>query len=159
MNDLLHFFYSLVLVRDRERLIDDIEVMKRNLFSVDSKEALEKSLLANVAEDRAHELFAFLTQHNKRIEDSRIIEEILESLRQRLAELEIAKLYLSITLNENEIQELHKKLCSQLKEHILLKVQIDRALIGGLKLEYRGVFIDRSLATTIKKISQQTPTA
>ena len=154
MNDVLSFFEGLVLVSDREKLIDQIEMVRREIFAVSNSETLEQTLKKQLSESRAKEFFLYLSKYKKNIYDGHIIEEILESLRGKAMDLDVIRLSLAIDMSRSEISELHTKLTEQLNQRVLLDVHIEPSLLGGLRLEYNGVYLDLSLSTRIKGMIQ-----
>jgi len=152
VNELLN---SLIFVGDRELLIGEIEIVKRAIFSVDSSQALKMSLSKNLSESRARVFFEHLNKNKKNIYDGHIIEEILESVRKKASELEVVTVYLPIDLSKTELSEMHKKLTQLLDKQILLKIEKQPGLLGGLKLEHNGVYLDLSLVSTINKMVPQ----
>lgn len=154
MNDVLSFFEGLVLVSDREKLIDQIEMVRREIFAVSNSETLEQTLKKQLSESRAKEFFLYLSKYKKNIYDGHIIEEILESLRGKAMDLDVVRLSLAIDMSRSEISELHTKLTEQLNQRVLLDVHIEPSLLGGLRLEYNGVYLDLSLSTRIKGMIQ-----
>ncbi|MBP6045213.1 F0F1 ATP synthase subunit delta, partial [Candidatus Woesebacteria bacterium] len=64
------------------------------------------------------------------------------------------RLSLAIDMSRSEISELHTKLTEQLNQRVLLDVHIEPSLLGGLRLEYNGVYLDLSLSTRIKGMIQ-----
>lgn len=156
MDEASELLNSLIFVSDRELLIHEIETVKRSIFSVSSSDALKSSLNENLSNARAKVFFDHLSKNKKNVYDSHIIEEILEALRKRASELEVVIVHLSIDLNKTELSEMHKKLKQLLGKHILLKIEKEPELLGGLKLEYNGVYLDLSLVSIIKKMITQT---
>lgn len=154
MNDVLGFFEGLILVSDREKLIDQIEMVRREIFAVNNSETLEQTLKKQLSESRAKEFFLYLSKYKKNIYDGHIIEEILESLRGKAMDLDVVRLSLAIDMSRSEISELHTKLTEQLNQRVLLDVHIEPSLLGGLRLEYNGVYLDLSLSTRIKGMVQ-----
>ncbi|MBP6883150.1 MAG: F0F1 ATP synthase subunit delta [Microgenomates group bacterium] len=154
MNDVLSFFEGLILVSDREKLIDQIEMVRREIFAVSNSETLEQTLKKQLSESRAKEFFLYLSKYKKNIYDGHIIEEILESLRGKAMDLDVVRLSLAIDMSRSEISELHTKLTEQLNQRVLLDVHIEPSLLGGLRLEYNGVYLDLSLSTRIKGMIQ-----
>lgn len=154
MNDVLSFFEGLILVSDREKLIDQIEIVRREIFAVSNSETLEQTLKKQLSESRAKEFFLYLSKYKKNIYDGHIIEEILESLRGKAMDLDVVRLSLAIDMSRSEISELHTKLTEQLNQRVLLDVHIEPSLLGGLRLEYNGVYLDLSLSTRIKGMIQ-----
>lgn len=154
MNDVLSFFEGLILVSDREKLIDQIEIVRREIFAVSNSETLEQTLKKQLSESRAKEFFLYLSKYKKNIYDGHIIEEILESLRGKAMDLDVIRLSLAIDMSRSEISELHTKLTEQLNQRVLLDVHIEPSLLGGLRLEYNGVYLDLSLSTRIKGMIQ-----
>lgn len=152
VNELLN---SLVFVNDREVLIDEIETVKRSIFSVDSSEALKLALNKNLTSAKAQAFFKHLNNNKKNIYDGHIIEEILEALRKKASELETVTVYLPINLSNTELSEMYKKLTALLGKKILLKIEKKPELLGGLELEHNGVYLDLSLASIIKKMISQ----
>ena len=61
MNDVLSFFEGLILVSDREKLIDQIEIVRREIFAVSNSETLEQTLKKQLSESRAKEFFLYLS--------------------------------------------------------------------------------------------------
>lgn len=154
MNDVLSFFEGLILVSDREKLIDQIEMVRREIFAVSNSETLEQTLKKQLSESRAKEFFLYLSKYKKNIYDGHIIEEILESLRGKAMDLDVVRLSLAIDMSRSEISELHTKLTEQLNQRVLLDVHIEPSLLAGLRLEYNGVYLDLSLSTRIKGMIQ-----
>ena len=109
-----------------------------------------------MAETRARHFFAYLNKNKKSVYDGHIIEEILESLRQKASELDVVTVYLPINITNIELSEMHEKLIKLLGKQVLLKIVKDPKLLGGLKLEHNGVYLDLSLATNIKKMISKT---
>lgn len=155
MNEVEKLLSSLIFVGDREILLNEIETVKRSIFSVGSSEELEKFLKKSLSESRSSAFFNYLNKNKKNVYDGHIIEEILESLRQKVSELEVVTVYLPISMLKAELNEIHEKLTKLFGRRILLKIVKDPELLGGLKLEYKGVYMDLSLGATIKKMISQ----
>lgn len=156
MNEVNKLLSSLIFVGDRDILIGEIETINRSIFSVGSSDELEKSLKDSLPESRAKDFFAYLSKNKKNIYDGHIIEEILESLRKKVSELEVVTVYLPISMVKAELSEIHEKLTRLLDKRILLKIVKEPELLGGLRLEYNGVYLDMSLVSTIKKMILKT---
>jgi F0F1-type ATP synthase delta subunit len=152
MNEVNSLLNSLISVGDRDLLIGEIEIVKRSIFSVGSSDELEMSLKKSLADKRAREFFGYLSKNKKSIYDGHIVEEILEALRQKVGELEVVTVHIPINISDSEMLEMHEKLVRLLGKRILIKTVKDSKLLGGLRLEYNGVYLDLSLATTINKM-------
>lgn len=155
MNDILNFFEGLVFVADRERLIDEIEMVKREIFAVNTAESLERSLKNKLPNSRATEFFLYLSHHMKSVYDGHVVGEILDVLRDRVVDLEVAHVRLATEISRQEAVELHEMLAQRLEKKILIDVQTESSLLGGLKLEFGGVYRDLSLSTMIKNILER----
>ncbi len=152
MDDILNFFEGLIFVVDRERLIDEIELVKREIFAVNTTESLEQSLKNKLASSRATEFFLYLSHHMKSVYDGHVVGEILDALRNRVIDLEVVHLRLATEISRQEAVELHEMLAQSFEKKILIDVQTEPSLLGGLKLEYGGIYRDLSLSTMIKNI-------
>ncbi len=155
MNEVNKLLNSLILVGDRDLLIGEIEIVKRAIFSVVSSVELEKSLKDSLSESRAREFFLYLNKNKRNVYDGHIIEEILESLRTKASELEVVTVYLPVNFSKTELNEMHERLTQLLDKQILIKIVKEPELLGGMKLEYKGVYLDLSLNSTIKKMILQ----
>lgn len=155
MHDVLGYFDNLILVRDREQLIDEIELVKREIFAVHSATELEESLQKQLPNSRAKEFFLYLSKQMKHVYDGHVVEEILESLRGKLMDMDVVSVILATDLSRPEISEMHARLVSLVEKRILMQIHTEQSLLGGLKLEYNGIYLDLSLATTIKRMLKQ----
>ena len=156
MNDIFKLFEDLIFVSDREKLIDEIEIVRREIFSANGVDGLEKTLSKQISDSRAREFFIYLNKNKKSTFDVHTIEEILESLRFKVSSFEVVTIHLPIELKRSELSEMHKKLTKLLGKPILLDIHVEPSLLGGLKLEHGGVYIDLSLSTVVKKMTLQT---
>lgn len=155
MNNALTFIEDLIFVADRERLIDEIEMVKREIFAVNTTESLEKALKNILPNSRATDFFVFLGRHMNNVYDGHIVEEILSSLRERAVDMEVVHLRLATEISRQEATELREILVHRLGKQILIDVQIEPSLLGGLKLEYGGVYRDFSLSALIKNMLER----
>ena len=65
------------------------------------------------------------------------------------------KVYSAVALTEQEIEQIALETEKLLKKKILLKNEIDPAIIGGIKVAVDGKLIDASLASQLKKLESR----
>jgi len=152
MNEISRLLDSLVLVGDRDLLIGEIEKVKRTVFSVGSHEELKNTLKETLTETRAREFFDYLSKNKKSLYDGHIIEEILESLRTKALEIDVVVVSVPLELSKDELVEMHNKITKIIGGRVVLKIVKEPRLLGGIKLEHNGRYMDLSLATTIRKL-------
>lgn len=144
---------SLRTVEESNNIIALIEELKGSTFQI--KKNGFKSLLNNSTLTRAGALLKeLLVKHKVNLSDQIEIEKFLEAIRDSLKKLRSINLTLSFIPNDKMLDRLSAWIKTNISDGIMLDIQYEPSIIGGIKISYYGMYKDYTLDKTINQMLQ-----
>lgn len=140
--------FSLVrTVAERDALHEELDAVLDNLYRAGHK-TLEDVLQLSERREVAQVLKRILVEEDAQ-KDTKAAQKVLEDIKAGLQGLEVIKLDIAFDPNPETVSLIHAWLIQNLGGHILIQIIIDRALIGGVRIAFRGRYKEVTLATII----------
>jgi|YelNatPaOPRAMG01_1025707.scaffolds.fasta_scaffold20658_4 F-type H+-transporting ATPase subunit delta len=117
-----------------------------------------KEILEDIAENfnltEGMKRFLLLVLENGRMDLLRLIKEIFTELKEESLGIMRGVLYVPMEIEEEEVRKVEKAFSDLMNKKVILKVGIDPSLIGGAKVEFKGLVYDGSLKAQFQRLSK-----
>lgn len=133
---------------------DFVTIIDNPQITTDEKINMFENIFKGKVSDDVLGLFYVVINKNR----ENLMLEIMEIFLNTVAEYKgivTAKIQSAVALNESQIQEIKNKLTKNLKKHVLIEVEVDESLIGGLKIYVCGHIIDGTIKKQLEDIKKQ----
>jgi flagellar biosynthesis/type III secretory pathway protein FliH len=151
----LPIFSHIYSVTDKTYILERLAILEAGTFST------KKSY-----EEQVHEQFSLflaesLLQTSKDLkvstESPASIQKFLRDLQERLKKLPQVSIRLAITPNDDTLRSISKWFDATLGEKTLVSFVVDPALLGGVVIEWNGIYLDYSLKKRLAQVLQAQP--
>jgi hypothetical protein len=127
--------------KDKELLLEELDVLKTGLY--DLKDGFEKAL-SKVRQGTADLMREALV--NAAVDKT----QFLEGLETELEKVRTLKLTLAFEPSEEFVSQLYQWTLSNIQPGIILDFEKDKSLLGGVVIEYEGLYKDYSLRKVLE---------
>lgn len=121
---------------DRDTLLEGLEALLANLYS---KKAESESL----------EIPPELEREYQAASDKK---EFLKALTRELSNLKTLRITTSLRLNRGILENISKWIKTNVDPNLILEIEVDPSIIGGMVIEYKGIYKDYSLSRRLDDI-------
>lgn len=127
--------------------IEDIklELSKDKRKTVESVLEEDNSMLGNSV---AH----LLQESNVDVSDTPVVIDFLTKTVNKIDSFESVELTVAVDPSEELIREVFGWLQSEINEDIILKIDIDSQILGGVRITYKGKYLDLSLSSKLEEL-------
>ncbi|MDP2671055.1 MAG: F0F1 ATP synthase subunit delta [bacterium] len=131
---------------DLINLVDELEALSRRVFQAGKL----KEEVRTKFSPRLEEVFVVLRQEQARLSSSEDQERFFRELVNSLLKVKIAKIVFAFTPSQEFLEKIKTLLEQRTKEKIVLDISIQEELIGGIQIEYNGLYRDYSVSTALE---------
>ena len=128
--------------------LDDITTAQEAVFKDN-----DKSLSERVKDKVSSEFLSFLKEQDLQSQDKQ--SSFLKELSEHLQEISQAKLTLAFSPSRDFIEKVSNWIENEAGEKVILDLTINHKITGGIIIEYRGKYLNLSLASKINKAVAQ----
>ena len=143
MDELSRILSSTKTARDRDRLINEIDLVSNALYK-------EKELPEVLETQISETLWEYIGKAPDITRE--IISEKLLRLKKALGELSVMTLTLAFDPAESTINKLTSYVRKNLEEKIILEFKLEPNILGGTILEFKGLYRDYTLRTKLDDV-------
>lgn len=142
--DFTTIFESICTTEDAREAIEDLTALSASVFKED-KEGVEKKIATVVSFALADRIKQYCKEKQISLQDTTAFVDFIETLTKAIRELPIMTLYLAFSPNEQYVKQLSALACRYGNQRVLLDIIVDKKLIGGAMIAWKGVYKDYSL--------------
>lgn len=149
--DFTTIFESIYTIGDARGVLDDIEALSESIFKKDARGVEQKieTLLPFILADRIKQ---YCKDKQISLQDATAFVDFLEKLAKSLRDVPIMTLYLVFLPNEQYVKQLCALACRYCNQRVLLDIVVDKKLLGGAMIAWKGVYKDYSLRKRIDEV-------
>ncbi len=117
-----------------------------------------KEILEDIAENfnlsEGIKRFLLMVLENGRMNLLKLIKEVFTELKEEALGIMRGVLYVPMEVEKEEIQKVENVFSDLMGKRVILRVAIDPSLIGGAKVEFKGIVYDGSLKAQLQRLSK-----
>lgn len=150
--DLVDFFSMVRTKNELELFHKEIDQILHEMF--ESKTDFTLLLDRTVSIEKKNQILSFLQKSDTDVTNLVKVQEKLELIKELGGVIPVISLHLSFEPTEQIVENLSLWLLRNVKQKVLLDINLDRGLLGGAYLSLSGVYFDGSLRTKVETILQ-----
>ncbi len=141
-------FATLYTSEDVKNVLADFETLSASLFL--SKKEKVAGKLENILSFELSDSIKQYAKDNKiNLEDKEKCKQLLDEISKELRQLPIITLYLAFSPTEGYLKKIASLLYGYCNQKVLLEIVIEKVVLGGAIIAWKGVYKDYSLRKTI----------
>jgi len=141
----------LSLVKTQEEANEFQKQIDHLLSMLFTNVTFETAVQETISFDKQGKLLAMFNREHVNLQQLPAVQTVLQEIKRTIAQLPIITISLAFEPKQRVIETIATWLLAHIKKSALIHIVVDRSLIGGAILEYKGVLKDYSL----KKILQE----
>lgn len=133
---------------EANKVISDFETLSASLFS-SKKEKVAKKMEKLLPFEIAKGMTRYCKERKIDLEERETCKQLLDEISKALHRLPIITLYLAFSPTEQYVKKLGTLLYGYCKQKVLLEIIVEKVVLGGAVIAWKGVYKDFSLRKTI----------
>lgn len=132
---------------------DFVEILSHPEIKLENKLDLTREVLSNIEKNTLNFLLVIIEKG--RVKEINNIYDDYELMYHAYYNIQLATVYSTFSLSENQIVKLEEKLSKRLDKKVKVKNVLDNTLIGGIKIMIDNQVIDSSIQQKIVELSKE----
>lgn len=149
--DFTTIFDPISTTQDAREVVDSLEALSESLFRKDN-ESVEKKIETVLPFSLADRIKQYCKDNQLSLQDPTVLADFLEKLTKLLRAFPVITFYVACMPNEQYIQHLSGLVFGYCKEKVLLDIIVEKKLVGGAIIAWKGVYKDYSLRKRIDEV-------
>lgn len=150
MDNVLKDVPNIRTLKEANDFLSSIDSILEGLFKLNNN--IDKILSESMEMKSSQTIRKILDDNNVLISDQSSIEKVLSKAKEELKNFQTVKITIAIEPTENTITLIHDWFINNLKINILLDINTDKSILGGIIISLDGVYKDLSVKKKLEEI-------
>jgi len=129
-------------------------VLTLPFLSIKKRKEILEDIAENLNLSEGIKRFLLVVLENGRMNLLKLIKEVFTELKEEALGIMRGVLYVPMEVEKEEIQKVENVFSDLMGKRVILRVAIDPSLIGGAKVEFKGIVYDGSLKAQLQRLSK-----
>lgn len=136
--------------KDADRLIYYLEMILRNLYQV--KKSVVEIIDESLPFDMKEVLLDLFKHNNISLDNPEQLQQFISQIKQNIIQMPVITLIIAFTPEKVQVEKLMGWFQKNYPSKLLLDLQINEYLIGGVQIQFKGSFKDYSLRKKLESL-------
>jgi len=129
-------------------------VLTLPFLSIKKRKEILEDIAENLNLSEGIKRFLLVVLENGRMNLLKLIKEVFTELKEEALGITRGVLYVPMEVEKEEVQKVENVFSDLMGKRVILRVAIDPSLIGGAKVEFKGIVYDGSLKAQLQRLSK-----
>ncbi len=144
-------FDSICTTQDAREVLEDMTALSESIFKKDAQ-GVEQKIETMLPFILADAMKQYCKEKQISLQNTTAFVDFIEKLAKALRDLPVMTFYMAFSPNEQYVKQLSALACRYGNQRVLLDIIVDKKLIGGAMIAWKGVYKDYSLR---KRVDEQ----